>query len=142
MSKEKADILSKIGKDAGFKVPEGYFDDFAERLAEQLPEPTITPIVPATRWQRIRPFVYMAAMFVGIWLMMKIFDGWGRQEPGMYNPEILAGFENEAGIDYLLMSGDISEYDILMYGKQDSVASMIEETEATPAALETSETTK
>lgn len=84
----------------------------------------------------------MAAMFVGIWLMMKIFDGWGRQEPGMYNPEILAGFENEAGIDYLLMSGDISEYDILMYGKQDSVASMIEETEATPAALETSETTK
>ena len=140
MSKEKADILSKIGKDAGFKVPDGYFDDFAERVAKDLPKPTLTPIEPVTRWQRIRPFVYMAAMFVGIWLMMKIFDGWGRQEPGMYNPEILAGFENEAGIDYLLMSGDISEYVILMYGKQDSIPPIDEN--ASEAVLEQSETTK
>lgn len=140
MSKEKADILSKIGKDAGFKVPDGYFDDFAERVAKDLPKPTLTPIEPVTRWQRIRPFVYMAAMFVGIWLMMKIFDGWGRQEPGMYNPEILAGFENEAGIDYLLMSGDISEYDILMYGNQDSIPPIDEN--ASEAVLEQSETTK
>ena len=140
MSKEKAAILSKIGKDAGFKVPDGYFDDFAERVAKDLPKPTLTPIEPVTRWQRIRPFVYMAAMFVGIWLMMKIFDGWGRQEPGMYNPEILAGFENEAGIDYLLMSGDISEYDILMYGKQDSIPPIDEN--ASEAVLEQSETTK
>ena len=117
MSKEKADILSKIGKDAGFKVPDGYFDDFAERVAKDLPKPTLTPIEPVTRWQRIRPFVYMAD-----------------------NPEILAGFENEAGIDYLLMSGDISEYDILMYGKQDSIPPIDEN--ASEAVLEQSETTK
>ena len=115
MSKEKNNILTKIGKDAGFRVPEGYFDSFAEEVVRKLPEPVLTPIQPVTRWQRIRPFVYMAAMFVGIWLMMKIFDGWGRQEPTMYNPEILAGFENDANIEYLLMRGDISEYDILTY---------------------------
>ncbi len=115
MNKDKKNILTKLGKDPGFKVPDGYFESFTENLVKDLPEPELTPIVPPTRWQRIRPFVYMAAMFVGIWLMMKIFDGWGRQEPGMYNPEILAGFENEANIEYLLMSGDISEYDILTY---------------------------
>ena len=86
-----------------------------KNLPRKLPEPVLTPITPVTKWQRVRPFVYMAAMFVGIWLMMKIFNGWGQQEPGIYNPEILAGFENDANIEYLLMRGDISEYDILTY---------------------------
>ena len=127
MKKEKTDILSKIGKDAGFSVPDGYFDTFAEDLAKKLPEPVLTPVQPVTRWQRVRPFVYMAAMFVGIWLMMKIFDGFGRQEPGIYNPEILAGFENDANIEYLLMRGDISEYDILTYENDDTAMAAVGE---------------
>ncbi len=138
MSKDKKDILAKIGKDAGFRVPEGYFDSFAEKIVKELPEPDVTPIQPVTRWQRVRPFVYMAAMFVGIWLMMKIFDGWGRQEPGMYNPEILAGFENETNIEYLLMRGDISEYDIMMTYEEDSAAADM----ATKVSLGESETEK
>lgn len=138
MSKDKKDILAKIGKDAGFRVPEGYFDSFAEKIVKELPEPDVTPIQPVTRWQRVRPFVYMAAMFVGIWLMMKIFDGWGRQEPGMYNPEILAGFENETNIEYLLMRGDISEYDIMMTYEEDSAAADM----ATKVYLGESETEK
>ncbi len=131
MKKEKTDILSKIGKDAGFSVPDGYFDTFAEKLAKELPEPVLTPITPVTKWQRVRPFVYMAAMFVGIWLMMKIFNGWGRQESGVYNPEILAGFENDANIEYLLMRGDISEYDILTYEDGDTAKADIDEAAGT-----------
>ncbi len=137
MKKEKTDILSKIGKDAGFSVPDGYFDTFAEDLAKKLPEPVLTPVQPVTRWQRVRPFVYMAAMFVGIWLMMKIFDGFGRQEPGIYNPEILAGFENDANIEYLLMRGDISEYDILTYENDDTAMAAVGE--VTEAAFTTAE---
>ena len=79
----------------------------------------------------------MAAMFVGIWLMMKIFDGFGRQEPGIYNPEILAGFENDANIEYLLMRGDISEYDILTYENDDTAMAAVGE--VTEAAFTTAE---
>ena len=35
--KEKNDILSTIGKDSGFKVPENYFSDFAEKMRNLFP---------------------------------------------------------------------------------------------------------
>lgn len=118
--KEKNDILSTIGKDSGFKVPENYFSDFAEKMAKSLPDQEIQPIPQPTRWQRVRPFVYMAAMFAGIWCMMQIFNGISSKDKGIYNPEIVAGFQNEANVDDFMLHGDISEYDILTY--EDSVA--------------------
>ena len=118
--KEKNDILSTIGKDSGFKVPENYFNDFAEKMAKSLPDQEIQPIPQPTRWQRVRPFVYMAAMFAGIWCMMQIFNGISSKDKGIYNPEIVAGFQNEANVDDFMLHGDVSEYDILTY--EDSVA--------------------
>lgn len=118
--KEKNDILSTIGKDSGFKVPENYFSDFAEKMAKSLPDQEIQPIQQPTRWQRVRPFVYMAAMFAGIWCMMQIFNGISSKDKGIYNPEIVAGFQNEANVDDFMLHGDVSEYDILTY--EDSVA--------------------
>lgn len=118
--KEKNDILSTIGKDSGFKVPENYFSDFAEKMAKSLPDQEIQPIPQPTRWQRVRPFVYMAAMFAGIWCMMQIFNGINSKDKGIYNPEIVAGFQNEANVDDFMLHGDVSEYDILTY--EDSVA--------------------
>lgn len=61
-------------KTDGRTVPEGYFDDFARRMMEKLPESV--PVIAApkrTVWQKIRPYVYMAAMFAGVYLMMNIF---------------------------------------------------------------------
>ena len=118
--KEKNDILSTIGKDSGFKVPENYFSDFAEKMAKSLPDQEIQPIPQPTRWQRVRPFVYMASMFAGIWCMMQIFNGISSKDKGIYNPEIVAGFQNEANVDDFMLHGDVSEYDILTY--EDSVA--------------------
>lgn len=119
--KEKDDILSKIGKDAGFKVPENYFSDFAEKMAKSLPEQNIKPLPKPSTWHKIRPYVYLAAMFAGIWCMMYIFNGISTATKGMYNPEIVAGFQNEDNIDDFMLYGDVSEYDILTY--EDSVAS-------------------
>ena len=118
--KEKSDILSKIGKDAGFKVPENYFSDFAEKMASSLPEQEIKPLPEPTLWHKVRPFVYMAAMFAGVWCMMQMFNGIGTKEKGIYNPDIVAGFQNEANVDDFMLHGDVSEYDILTY--EDSVA--------------------
>lgn len=118
--KEENDILSTIGKDSGFKVPENYFSDFAEKMAKSLPNQVIEPLPQPTLWHRVRPFIYMAAMFAGIWCMMQIFNGIGIKEKGIFNPKIVAGFQNEANVDDFMLHGDISEYDILTY--EDSVA--------------------
>lgn len=78
--KQSDDILSRLPKHDGTTVPQGYFADFAKRMADQLPErpeleqPARILDVPKTFWQRVRPYVYMAAMFGGVWCMLKMFS--------------------------------------------------------------------
>lgn len=73
------DILNKANHNDGMTVPDGYFADFNKMMAAKLPpiefekgEPR--RVMPRTIWQKARPYVYMAAMFAGIWCMMKMFD--------------------------------------------------------------------
>ena len=144
MKEENSYILTKLGKDPGFKVPEHYFDDFNKRMAESLPEVKITPVdARPSMWVRVRPYVYMAAMFAGIWCMMKVFNnvpmaGRLRGEAGIwcmmkvfnnFNGEssrqqqacqISAGVQNERNADEVIMQGDVSDFDITTY--EDSVA--------------------
>ncbi len=78
--KESNDILGKIKGNDGISVPEGYFADFAARMTASLPErPEIESdgtvvAMPRTFWQKIRPYTYMAAMFAGVWCMLKMFS--------------------------------------------------------------------
>ena len=72
--KPEEDLLSKYGKDSGMKVPEGYFPDLESRIMNSLPPYKKEIKVPElSRWHRVKPYVYLAAMFCGIWLMMKVF---------------------------------------------------------------------
>lgn len=68
--KDNRKILDEIGGKSGFKVPENYFENMSARITEQLPERELPKPEIVTPWQRVRPYLYMAAMFVGIWLMM------------------------------------------------------------------------
>lgn len=68
-----SEILDKVGRRSGMTVPEGYFADFAARMTEALPPLPQAQPQRRTFWHRVRPYVYMAAMFAGIWLMMQMF---------------------------------------------------------------------
>ena len=57
--KEDKDLLKKYGKKNPFTVPEGYFQDFSEKLMEQLPEKEVMPEPEIRMWDRIKPWVYM-----------------------------------------------------------------------------------
>lgn len=118
--KEENDILSKLGKDSGFKVPENYFADFSKKMMESLPEPVLTPQVKPSLWVRVRPYIYMAAMFAGIWCMMRIFnDLSGVDSTKAQVQAIVNGLDNEKNIEDLMMQGSIKEYDVYTY--EDSV---------------------
>lgn len=73
-------ILDRVDRQSGMTVPDGYFEQFAARMKESLPEqPWEKEAASGTHimssqslWQKVRPYVYMAAMFAGIWLMMNI----------------------------------------------------------------------
>lgn len=74
--KQEEQLIEKYGKDPGMRVPEGYFASLQEQVIDRIssvpqqkPERTIS----LSGWQRVKPYVYLAAMFCGIWLMMKVF---------------------------------------------------------------------
>lgn len=72
--KQEQELIEKYGKDSGMRVPEGYFADLERNIMSSLPQyPKKKVPEILTRWQRVKPYVYLAAMFCGIWLMMKVF---------------------------------------------------------------------
>ncbi len=79
---DKKDILTQLNHDDGRRVPEGYFADFEARMAAALPEQpwekeagsAVVLQAPRTLWQKVRPYVYLAAMFAGVWCMMNLFS--------------------------------------------------------------------
>ena len=122
MKQEDSTILNKYGKDPGFKVPENYFADFNKRMTEMLPDVEITPVdAKPTMWQRVRPLVYMAAMFAGVWCMMQVFshftDTSSLHSVGAVAEKLI---NDRSNVDDFMMSGSVSDYDILNY--EDSVA--------------------
>lgn len=126
MKKEESKIIDKLGKNPGFKVPENYFNDFNAKLLESLPEVKITEEVKPTMWVRVRPFIYMAAMFAGVWLMMNIFSiGKSSASSEQRAAQISAGVAVEKNADELINYGSVSDYDIMTY--EDSVYMEMEE---------------
>ena len=67
-------LKEKYGADSHMKVPEGYFDSLNARIMQNLPAyPKKRTVPDMSLWQRLKPYVYLAAMFAGIWVMMKVF---------------------------------------------------------------------
>ncbi len=113
------DILSKIGRNDGTTVPEGYFDDFATRMIVSLPQQEWErePVVlHRSVWQKIRPYIYLAAMFMGVWCMMKMVDLM-RPDSGLSidsNPLLTAAINNDEFInDYFLNETEVNDYQLI-----------------------------
>ncbi len=132
--KEENNILAKVGRRDGFVVPDGYFADFAAKMAELLPQrdeiekPQVAPR--RTPWQACRPYIYMAAMFAGVWCMLKMFTlmAGADKEINFDNDPILAEAASDEQFveEYVLDEYSTSDvYDIFMDGytsEADSIA--------------------
>ena len=72
--KEEDNILKKVGKENVFRVPDGYFENLTSEVMNRLPEKETPAIIKRepTKWERIKPWVYMTAMFVGAALIIRV----------------------------------------------------------------------
>ncbi|MCH5221559.1 MAG: hypothetical protein J1F05_04430 [Muribaculaceae bacterium] len=127
MAKDSKDILQKARDkglatpSAGLRVPDGYFDDFNARMAAMLPErPEIEQAgygdnEPKSLWAKVRPYVYMAAMFAGVWCMLQMFHSIGgasKLQPMTENAALAKALSSdEFFMDYVY--DDINSWDIL-----------------------------
>jgi len=93
-----------------FTVPEGYFENLTQNIMASLPEQESvysTKIV-VTPWMRIRPYLYAAAAFAGIFFCMKAAIGinsrhnaaqMAQEETTIYSDEYIDSFLETAMID-------------------------------------------
>lgn len=55
-----------------FKVPENYFAQFNAEIMDRLPEKEIVIPEPISLWDKVKPWVYMAAMFIGFYFTINM----------------------------------------------------------------------
>jgi len=58
--------INETGNRKPFAVPENYFEDFANQFEAQIAIKPVSPI------RLLRPWIYMAAMFLGVFFMSRI----------------------------------------------------------------------
>lgn len=128
MKEKNYDILESAGRRDGMTVPEGFFDAFADRMQNQLPENPdaerpVTTVLSRGVWDRIRPFVYMAAMFAGIWCMLKMFTLMGDHpvDLSIDNNEILTEALSDDNFIYEHFVDDINQREIFDTMYDDSI---------------------
>lgn len=72
--KEEDILLKKLGKENSFKVPDGYFENLTSEVMNKLPEKekVVFKEESVSTWTRLKPLLYMAAMFVGAALIIRV----------------------------------------------------------------------
>lgn len=126
MNNENKHILDKISRKDGLTVPPGFFDNFAKEMEAKLPpRAALETSAPPKRtlWHTVRPYVYMAAMFMGVWCMLSLFTKF-TGTPDKFNieanPELATAVSNERFVeDYVI--DDINQYDIYDSMLSDSI---------------------
>ena len=127
--KQDNDILSKADRRDGLTVPEGFFDQFVAKMAASLPENPAAekpgPVVlKRSVWSRIRPYVYMAAMFAGIWCMLKMFTlmAPGNVDLSIEKNEVLTNALSDDNFIYDYILDDVSYREVMDEMYDDSVS--------------------
>ncbi len=101
------ELKQMVGTDNPFKTPEGYFENLSSQVMSKLPEKK-TNVIHISRWQSIKPWAYMAAMFVGAALMIQL----GR---GVFTPNTVTQSESDLfafDSNELVLDDIISDQDI------------------------------
>lgn len=65
--------LDDIGNKNPFTVPEDYFAKFNAEIMMKLPEKDVAAPKKVSMWTKVKPYMYLAAMVIGIVFIVNIF---------------------------------------------------------------------
>ena len=115
LMKEEDKILKKVGTENPFRVPDGYFENLTSEVMSRLPEKE-KPAIPQkepTRWEKVRPWLYMTAMFIGAALIIRVASS--DRTPAM---DRVANDDTEMEIEYIntvLENSMMDDYSLYVY---------------------------
>ncbi len=115
--KEEDKIKNKIGTENPFRVPDGYFENLTSEVMNRLPEKEKLAVVQkeSTMWERVRPWLYMTAMFIGAALIIRVAST-DRTTPGGNNN--LAADDTDTEMEYINMAVEnsmLDDYSLYVY---------------------------
>ena len=67
-------IEDELGSRQPFRVPDGYFEGFTDDFMRSLPKRVAPEAKMISFYDRIKPWLYMAAMFLGVIVLFNIFN--------------------------------------------------------------------
>lgn len=113
--KEENELLKKYGTQNPFTVPEGYFENFTKELMNKLPEKKrIAVPEEITTWQRIKPWIYMAAMFCGLMFTVRVVVGPPKQDTPIFTAAETEQFSDEY-METILDHSMMDDYTLYQY---------------------------
>jgi hypothetical protein len=113
--KEEDKLIRKIGKDNAFKVPDGYFENFTPNLMNKLPEKEYVEEVKPTIWTKMRPWFYMAAVFIGTVLIMRVISFIDNDKAQSAQKPAETEIAQERYIDNAIKSSRLDDYQLYEY---------------------------
>ncbi len=112
--KEEDTLLSKYADRNPFKVPEGYFDSFSKELMNQLPEKEPARVKEHSTWQRIKPWLYAAAMLCGVVLGGKVLTNTPEQDLPLFTTAETEQFADEY-LEAIMDKSMMDDYTLYQY---------------------------
>ncbi len=111
---KEEELFQKIGKENPFSIPDGYFENLTSDVMEHLPEKEM-PKDPktVTMKDKIRPYLYLAAIFVGAALIIKVLNYQKMHDPE-YIAEQEAKYETEV-INNVMNDTMMDDYSLYLY---------------------------
>lgn len=110
-------LRKRIGKENPFKVPEGYFADFTSKMMDKLPEKMKMPEnARISTWTKLKPLLYMAAMFVGAALIIRVASsGYESSSKNMASADEDSVVISDEMIDYAVEGTRMDDYSLYVY---------------------------
>ena len=101
-----------------FKVPENYFENFNNRIMDQLPskEESKAKVVPL--WKKVLPWTAAAAIFCGVLFTTGVLEKSSKADSANTNVNISSNLSSSLEDDYFLFLEDEvvkSQYDEMVY---------------------------
>ncbi len=115
--KEEDNILRKVGTENPFRVPEGYFEGLTSDIMNKLPEKEKVAFVQKepTMWDKVKPWIYMAAMFAGAALIIRVASSDRQEAP---KTEYVAAEDADKEMQYINEVVDnsmLDDYSLYVY---------------------------
>lgn len=111
---KEEELFQKLGKENPFSTPDGYFENLTSNVMEHLPEKELPKgSEQVTLKDKLRPYFYLAAIFVGAALIIKVLNYKKMNDPE-YIAEQEAKYETEV-ISNVMDDTLMDDYSLYLY---------------------------